>query len=61
MRGRYKVAPGCWRLVTGRGNFPLLGPLYREGGEGKLSFIMSALQFPVENEAKYVVENKGTV
>jgi hypothetical protein len=47
-------------VVAGRGNFHLIGPLYRERNEAKLPFIMNALQFPGQNEAKYLVEKKGT-
>ena len=61
VRGRYEVVSDCSRLVTGRGDFLVIGPLYRGVGEAKLPFIMNTLQFLVENEAKYVVENKGTV
>ena len=61
VRGTCEGVLNWSRRVARRGNFPLIGPLYREGGEAKLSFIMSALQFIVESEAKYVVENKGTV
>ena len=58
VQGRHKGVSSCSRLATRRGNFHLIGPLYRGVGEAKTSFRMSALQFIVENEPKYVVEKK---